>query len=81
MAYFDNILCNEGDGKCNDPSICWDFTVSKNFGGGKGRGAQSTPPELHLGALTRACSLGWLSQLGPDGPNFNFLVNALDVQS
>ena len=21
-AYFDNNLCNKGDGKCNDPSIC-----------------------------------------------------------
>ena len=21
MAYFDNNLCNKGDGKCNDPSI------------------------------------------------------------
>ena len=21
-TYFDNNLCNKGDGKCNDPSIC-----------------------------------------------------------
>ena len=21
-AYFDNNLCNKGDGKCNDPSVC-----------------------------------------------------------
>ena len=30
-AYFDNNLCNKGDGKCNDPSICWDFTVFKGI--------------------------------------------------
>ena len=34
-------------------------------------------PQLHLSALTRARSLHWLSQLGPHGPNFNFLLNAL----
>ena len=35
--------------------------------------------QLHLGALTRACSLRSLSQLGPDGPNCNILVNSLYV--
>ena len=30
-AYFDNNLHNKGDGKCNDPSICWDFTVFKDI--------------------------------------------------
>ena len=30
-TYFDNNLCNKGDGKCNDPSICWDFTVFKGI--------------------------------------------------
>ena len=30
-AYFDNNLCNKGDGKCNDPSICWDFTVFRFY--------------------------------------------------
>ena len=29
MAYFDTNLCIKGDGKCNDPSMCWDFTVFK----------------------------------------------------
>ena len=28
-ANFSNNLCRKGDGKCNDPSICWDFTVFK----------------------------------------------------
>ena len=28
---FDNALCNQEDGKCSDPLICWDFTVSKGF--------------------------------------------------
>ena len=28
---FDNTLCNQEDGKCSDPLICWDFTVSKGF--------------------------------------------------
>ena len=31
MVYFDNNLCNNGDEKCNDPSICWDFTVFKGI--------------------------------------------------
>ena len=30
-VYFDNNLCNKGDGKCNDPSICWDFTVLRGI--------------------------------------------------
>ena len=30
-AYFDNNLCNKGDGKGNDPSICWDFSVFKGI--------------------------------------------------
>ena len=30
-AYFDNNLCNKGDGKCNDLSICWDFIVFKGI--------------------------------------------------
>ena len=30
-VYFDNNLCNKGDGKCNDPPICWGFTVFKGI--------------------------------------------------
>ena len=28
---FDNNFCNKGDGKCNDSSICWDFTAFKGI--------------------------------------------------
>ena len=35
-------------------------------------------PQLHLGTLRHACSLCLLSWFGPDGPNCNFLVNALN---
>ena len=30
-AYFDNNLCKKGAGKCNDPSICWDFIIFKGI--------------------------------------------------
>ena len=44
-----------------------------------GGGSEHSPqiPQLHLGTLTRACPLCSLSQLGPDYPNCNFLVNAM----
>ena len=38
-------------------------------------------PQLHLGVLTCACLLRSLSQLGPDGSNCNFLVNALTMNT
>ena len=86
MAYFGNNLCNKGDGKCNDISICWDFTVFKGINfppKTPAGGAQSTPPgpQLHLVALTCICLLRLLSQLGPDGPNCNYLVNALGISN
>ena len=51
MAYFGNNLCNKGDGKCNDISICWDFTVFKGINfppKTPAGGAQSTLPGPQL---------------------------------
>ena len=45
------------------------------LGGGRLRAPSPQTPQVHLGALKYTYSLRLLSQLGPDSPNCNFLVN------
>ena len=51
--------------------------VEVKWGGGEGAQSAGQTPQLHLGMLTRACLLCLLCQLGPHGPDCNFLINAL----